>query len=254
MTDAEFYNGFHFNLYRQRQYRTTDLTAVPGCGEHFLARMVCGTAKIVTPAQTLHLAAGDVFYIPKGLRYRSHWYPESETVAFYSFGFGWFPAEEGAGCALQKIDCTPAALALLAELESDLTVSPLSIGRLYRFLGEVRPAMHAAAADAGERLVHRALEYMRHNPQCSAGDAAAHCGISESTLYTRFRRHLGHTPAEARHRILAEKAGELLATSDLSVEEISDRLGFSSPAWFRKVFRAQTGCTPTAWRKRAGGI
>ena len=254
MTDAEFYSSFHFNLYRTRQYRTTDLTAAPGCGEHFLARMVCGTAKIVTPTQTLHLAAGDVFYIPKGLRYRSHWYPENESVTFYSFGFGWFPAGEGTGCALQKIDCTPAALALLAELESDLAVSPLSIGRLYRFLGEVRPVMHAAAADAGERLVHRALEYMRQDPLCSAGDVAQHCGVGESTLYARFRRHLGQTPVEVRRRILAEKAGELLATSDLSVEEISDRLGFSSPSWFRKVFRAQTGCTPTAWRKNTGSI
>ena len=254
MTDAEFYKSFHFNLYCTRQYRTTDLTAAPGCGEHYLARMVSGKAKIVTRTQTLQLETGDVFYIPKGLQYRSHWYPENDPATFYSFGFTYFPADDASGCTLQKINCTPAATQLLGELESDLTVSPLSIGRLYRFLGEARPVMETAAADAGSLLVRRALEYMRQQPLCSVSETAQHCGVSESTLYARFRRHLGKTPVEARHRILADKAGELLITSDLSVEEISDRLGFSSPSWFRKVFREQNGCTPTFYRKNAGGI
>jgi hypothetical protein len=146
MNPSFFSDSFRFlNINLKKKSHYTD--ARSGCPAYYLAYMIAGHAKIVSDEKTIYIKEGDVFYIPKGLRYRSHWYPEGE---FYSFGFGWFPAEEGAGCALQKIECTPAALALLAELESDLTVSPLSIGRLYRFLGEVRPAMQAAAADAGE--------------------------------------------------------------------------------------------------------
>ncbi len=254
MTDAQFYKGFHFNLYRHRQYRTTDLTAPPGCGVHYLARMVQGRAKIVTADRTLHLAAGDVFFIPKGLCYHSYWYPQDGAVQFYSFGFDWFPCDGQSTPVLQKIPCSPAAVQLLAELESDITVSPLSIGRLYRFVGEVCPMLHTEAAAAGETTVHRALEFLRAEPAGCIADAARHCGVSESTLYNHFRRYLGKTPVEARHRILADRAAELLVSSDLRVEEISGRLGFSSPAYFRRIFREQTGVTPTAFRKQAGGI
>jgi AraC family transcriptional regulator len=40
----------------------------------------------------------------------------------------------------------------------------------------------------------------------------------------------------------------LLAETDLSVTEISARVGYSSPSHFTKAFRQATGLTPRAFR------
>ena len=138
MMDAQFYNGFVFHIFQYEHYSATDWQKPGGCRQHYLARMISGTAKICTPEFTLHLKAGDVFYIPKGLQYRSHWSPDNgNPVRFYSFGFDHFHTEEQISYPLQLISCTLRDEEYLTELESDLSVSLLSIGRLYRFLGAV---------------------------------------------------------------------------------------------------------------------
>lgn len=252
MTDAQFYKSFYFNLYQYRHYYSTDHLKHTGSPQHYLARLIQGTAKIRTASETLHLKAGDVFYIPRGLKYRSHWYPDDDApVRLYSFGFNYFPSLEHHFYKLQKIECTAEERIYLSELESDITVSPLSIGRLYRLLGEAVSHMQLESAKSDEVTIGKALEFMRQNDHYTVGDVARHCGISESALFVKFRRHLDQTPIEASHRILADKAEELLSTTDLTVEEISSRLGFSSSSYFRKIFRAQTGKTPIEFRKQA---
>ena len=49
-----------------------------------------------------------------------------------------------------------------------------------------------------------------------------------------------------------QEARRLLAYTRLSVAEIGYALGFDDPAYFSRVFRRQTGETPTRWRKRMG--
>jgi len=251
MTDAQFYKSFMFNLFQHRKPYSADMVHASGCPCHYLAHMVRGTGKICTATETLHLKEGDVFYIPRGLKYRSFWIPDAqEPVVFYSFGFLCFPLPEETVYKLQKIECTPPQSTFLAQLEADIAVGLRSIGLLYRFLGEVGPMMAHESEWGNEVIVTKALEFMRQNIHCNVGDIARHCGISESGLYAKFRKHLDQTPVEASHRILTEKATELLCTTDLTVEEISSRLGFSSSSYFRKIFRVQTGTTPLAYRRQ----
>lgn len=254
MTDAQFYKSFSFNLFHHRRCHMTDQMTSQGCPYHYIARMIHGTAKISTSTTTLFLKEGDIFYIPRGLKYRSYWYPDGETVQFYSFGFDYFPSDEHTFYKLQKLECNAAEKALLSELESDLTATPLSIGRLYRFLGEIYSKMLVESTSANQVIVNKAMEFMRQNSGYTVSDVARHCGISESGLFVKFRQHLNQTPVEARHRILTDKAAELLCTTDLAIDEISDQLGFSSSSYFRKVFRAQTGQTPSEYRKRSNVI
>ncbi len=254
MTNAEFYKSFSFNLFRRQRYHCTDCIHRSGCPHHYIARMIKGTAKFQYGAQTLHLCEGDIFYLPRGLKYRSHWYPNGDPVEFYSFGFDYFPIDDSIGYQIQIIECTDDERAMLAELEADIAVTPRSIGLLYRFLGTVQPKLQAESDDENHIIINRALEYIRTHTNCSVKDIAHYCGISESGLFAKFRKHLDKTPIEARQSILVEKAITLLTTTDLSIEEISDQLGFSSSSYFRKVFRAKTGQTPTTFRKSIKSI
>lgn len=246
MNDAKFYNSFDFRLISHNRYYTTDQTR--GCPHHYFARMIRGTAKIISDGDALHLKAGDIFYIPNGLPYRSYWYPDEHgEVLFYSFGFDYLPDDRHT-YRLQTVIGTEPAQTLFAELESVLTVCPASIGLLYHFFGAVAAQMKTQAVTRS-KTVDRALRFMRENDIYTVRDIAKYCGISESGLYAAFKKHLGETPVEVRHHLWAEKATELLTSTDLSIEEISNRLGFSSSSYFRKVFKKQTGHAPSAVRK-----
>lgn len=255
MTDAEFYKSFHFNVFLRRHSYSTDWMKDAGAPEHYFARLIKGTAKIVTARETLHIQSGDIFYIPHHLRYRSYWYPNEEgEILLLSLGFQYFPSEAHVSYKLQTIDCNATEKAMLAELENDPTLSPLSIGRLYRFLGEVTPKMQLHSEKSGNTTISKALEFMRQNTAYSIKDVAAFCGVSESGLYAKFKKQLNETPVMVRNRFLVEKAVELLSSTDLTIEEISGQLGFCSSAYFRKVFRAQMGNTPNALRKQTKSI
>ncbi len=250
MNDTKFFKSFTFNLFQYKFYRTTDMTK--GCLVHYLAQIINGSAKIVTKDQTLTLKKGDVFYIPKNLSYRSYWYPENENVSFYSFGFEFFPAAN-TSYNLQKLNLTNGESALLDTLCDDITVTPQTIGRLYYLMGETAPRMitneHYAC-----KTVNLALEFMQQNIDYTIADVAKKCGVSESGLYIKFKNHLGKTPVTVRQEVLTDRAKEMLSNTDLSIEQISAALGFSSSSYFRKIFYAHTKLTPTAYRKESRSI
>ncbi|WP_290884060.1 helix-turn-helix transcriptional regulator [Fischerella sp.] len=64
-----------------------------------------------------------------------------------------------------------------------------------------------------------------------------------------FKQAMGLTPRQYVIRCRIETAKRLLAKWELSITEISDRLGFTSHSHFTTFFRKHTGITPTAYRR-----
>ncbi len=77
--------------------------------------------------------------------------------------------------------------------------------------------------------------------------------VSKSALYKGFRLHFGCTVSEYIHRRRVERAREYLEGSELSMEEISQRVGFSGAAYFSRIFKKQCGLSPLAYRKSRRG-
>jgi AraC-like DNA-binding protein len=95
---------------------------------------------------------------------------------------------------------------------------------------------------------------MKENPHLSIPEYASQCQISESLLYHYVKRSSGKTPNQLRQEILCEKAAELLFTTSYTIEEICDKLGFSSAAYFRKVFHSVYHTSPSKMRKKENMI
>ena len=178
------------------------------------------------------------------MHYRSHWYAENGSNVFYSFGFSHLPSN--IDYKMQKIE---GAGDIFDECFGDVTVSADSIAGLYKFFARVQDRMIPRCNMAQDITALRVVDYMRTNTDAAAAEVAKHIGISESGLYNVFRLSLGKTPLEVRRGLVVERAEELLLTTDMSVEEISARLGFSSSSYFRKVVYKVTGKTPSAIRK-----
>ena len=101
------------------------------------------------------------------------------------------------------------------------------------------------------RLVQDARRILSDPQQDGLGleTAAQELGVSYSWFRRAFRVQTGHPPHRFRHLQRLERACQLLSDSSLSVGEISRRLGFSSQAYFARMFRKETGLSPSVWRE-----
>ena len=60
------------------------------------------------------------------------------------------------------------------------------------------------------------------------------------------------TPVEYKNAIIVSRAQRILLDDPTaSIEKISERLGFESSIYFRRLFKAQTGKTPREYRQTA---
>ncbi|MBQ7321107.1 MAG: AraC family transcriptional regulator [Clostridia bacterium] len=219
-----------------------------GAPMHYLSYLISGEGRIVSENGTVRLGAGDVFYIPKGYRYQSFW--QGEKVDFLSLGFFETGTREEFRSRLQVIpaDASLREAMLSIPMERGCTVTCRSLSLFYGVLDRVMP--HLTQGDEREdKIVKQAKIYIAEHPRCTVPEIAAACGISEPYLYVVFRRAAGGTPNEIKQRVLCEMAVDLLSATELRVEDISERLGFSSSAYFRKIFKKQLGTTPLSVRK-----
>jgi len=78
-------------------------------------------------------------------------------------------------------------------------------------------------------------------------------GRHEVHVAREFRRHYGTTVGAYQRRLKAEKAARLLIASRADITEIAQACGFASHAHLCRVFKAQFGVTPSAYRTHCVG-
>lgn len=247
MNDTLFFNSFYFVEYKLHHYKHNDATS--GTTAHYLGYLKSGHGLLISEHEKIEVFPGDLFFIPCGCRYHSYWDSEN-IICFDSFGFKYIPVADKKYC-LQKIPYDHAAKDILLRLSSEKTVNPTSIGLLYSLFAMLEPHMNIESSIHKNSIVDKAIKYMNENPQTQMSNIAKNCGISETNLYLLFKKTLQKTPNTVRQEILCEHAIELLATTNLTIEEISCRLGFSSSSYFRKVFFSTVGKTPREVRKKS---
>ncbi len=74
--------------------------------------------------------------------------------------------------------------------------------------------------------------------------------LAERTFKRRFISATGLAPMVYVQRLRIEDAKRRLERTDVSIEDISWRVGYEDGAFFRRLFKRHTGLTPGAYRKR----
>jgi AraC family transcriptional regulator len=101
-----------------------------------------------------------------------------------------------------------------------------------------------------DRRIRRAIELMHAHldHELPLEEIAAAAYLSPFHFARLFKKLTGASPHAYLATLRATRAQTLLAETDLSISEISARVGYSSPSHFTKTFRQATGLTPRAFR------
>jgi AraC family transcriptional regulator len=102
-----------------------------------------------------------------------------------------------------------------------------------------------------DRRIRRAVELMHAHldRDLPLEEIAAAAYLSPFHFARFFKKVTGASPHAYLATLRAARAQTLLAETDLSITEVSARVGYSSPSHFTKAFREATGLTPRAFRK-----
>ena len=97
-----------------------------------------------------------------------------------------------------------------------------------------------------DRRIRRAVEFMQAqlDQDLPLKEIAAASYLSPFHFARLFKKLTGTSPHTYLARLRSAQAKSLLAETDLSVTEISSRVGYASPSHFTKAFRQTTGLAP----------
>ncbi len=73
--------------------------------------------------------------------------------------------------------------------------------------------------------------------------------VSSATLRRRFGHHFGASPARYRNRRIIEAACRMMQQTDLTDQQIANRLGFCDPYYFSRCFKQYIGQSPRQYRR-----
>lgn len=127
------------------------------------------------------------------------------------------------------------------------------IGFLYLFLSEIIKISSKTKAntDISVEYVKKAVEYIRDNysQKITVVDIANFLGVSRSHLYRVFVKNLEKTPKEYLDYYRIKQSLILLERTALTVNEVSNTVGYSDQLHFSKVFKKMMEVSPREYRK-----
>ena len=95
------------------------------------------------------------------------------------------------------------------------------------------------------------LRYIKEHihANMNLAELSSKLSISKSIILNVFKNEAGITPGRYIDELIITKAKKLLLYRDLSIKDISDKLGFCDQFYFSKRFKEKTGHTPSQFRK-----
>ncbi len=116
--------------------------------------------------------------------------------------------------------------------------------------GVLRPAVYSNDRDKEfVNKLHEVLEKRLSDPQFTVDEFASMMKLGRTVFYKKVRGLTGYSPNEYLRIVRMKKAAELLLDSNLTVAEVSYRVGINDPFYFSKCFKTQFGMAPSIYQR-----
>ena len=197
---------------------------------------------------------GAICFMPQGVSFTHQQFEPSEIVVIH------FNAKELLGCKpfvlnpLDDGDFQHLFNQLCHVWEENPEPSNVNImAAAYKIFETIIGESETQLAGSRSQIIFEAIKYMRQNfanPKLTIGACADAVGISEIYLRKLFKKKFNDSPSNYLCDLRVKYAKTLLESGYYTVNEVAERSGFSSPAYFCSVFKAHTKLTPLECSKR----
>ena len=224
--------------------------------DHGMLYVASGKIRFDFAEGELLASVGDVVYLPKNCHYEAMVLPEFGQTRDYLLNFDFAEEtlpEHPVKLLHTKAQWFPELCQELIEQQLKGEMRPLWFkGQMYLLLDHISVRLLRGEASEKEQLLQKAKQLLVDNPEISVTEVARNCGISESGLRSLFQKTCGCSPQQYRIDAKLRKAKLLLESTDMTVAAIAQKLQFYDEAYFCKMFRKYTGCSPKGYlRKKA---
>lgn len=144
---------------------------------------------------------------------------------------------------------------LLSRQNTVATINATTVEEIYQekenmirqFCREIRSHQNQQYSN----LVLSVMRYIEHQyaEDLSVQQIADELNVNVNHLATVFRHETGSTPNAYIRQVRTKQAARLLASTDLSVQDISNRVGVPDANYFIKLFKKEYAMTPSEYRK-----
>lgn len=107
-------------------------------------------------------------------------------------------------------------------------------------------------SNADEKFLNKLNEIIEkeiENPELNVDLLVDRMAMSRASLYTKVKAVVGTGVNNYINEYKINFASRMLKETDLSIAEISFKLGFSSQGYFSTLFKQQTGYSPKKYRQ-----
>ncbi|SHM66241.1 AraC family transcriptional regulator [Gracilibacillus kekensis] len=127
-------------------------------------------------------------------------------------------------------------------------------GYAYSFLMECMQYLEYDQQKDGDLpiAIAKAVTFMKENYKGDIGldEIVAVSGLSKYHFTRLFTKTVKDTPIQFLTKIRIEHALEMLQHSELSIDEIANKVGYSTSNYFSKVFKSLLGESPSIYRQK----
>lgn len=230
---------------------------------HAMALVVTGKLYYRIDGETLHAKKGDLLFIPEGCM-REAFHDHSDHHRKYWVTFA------GATAGRPPIPLLDRRTPFLTRTRHYEYMKQRFSMLLQQWMGKLPHYEIICSAIVAELLghVHRELDAQHHpSPKLDVVasiqryilehyrepirvDALArHVGLTPNYVSSLFRQLTGSTVKEYVHQVKLSAARDLLLTTDITVGEAAEYVGFCDPSYFHRVFKKLHGFPPSALRQ-----
>ena len=160
-----------------------------------------------------------------------------------------------AGGGTTWLDLALYLLSRITSIEAAMQVARLNLID-WHDMGQRPYARLVRARQVEDATIARCQEWIaaRSTVEAPVASMVRVSGLPERTFKRRFQKAAGMTPLEYVHAIRLEHAKTLLETTDQTLEEIAEKVGYEGAAFFSRLFRRSVGLTPAQYRRRFGAL
>ena len=216
-----------------------------------------GNTYVTFNGTRIHMKAGDVLYLPKGIENADYYVDVIEKFQCYNV---YFDTDEEMPQEALRIPTSKYELRnLYKRLYTDWLAKRdgyyyKAMQNVYRILELLRKSNQQYMSSASFEYLEAAEEYIAKNyykPRFKCDKLHELSGLSYSYFNKIFNEKYGMPPVKYVTHLKIRRACELMTTGAFTLEQISEMCGFENVYYFSNIFKKNMGTPPSKFKNIA---